>query len=252
MEGHAHQIVDGSPLDPLHLCPATVTTTIKMYLETDASSRVTWSCGGCKRTYRSTTAECNQEDCRGLASRLKTEVTKRTLEAISKDIILQVLPYDQDSGSPPNILSTVKLAEVLLSPHDQDLSGLMASAWNTPTDSANLVCNCLALLEIQAGVNLDDNLEPKEVTPVEQSRLHIKSMRSRSPSASIPGSKPLTESLKLSQTPPESFTSRDISPWTFTAVTKNFLNNFTTNRQSQPLLMYLETLHLNIFPRTLH
>jgi hypothetical protein len=165
LEGHPHQIVDGSPLDPLHLCPATVTTTVKMYLDTEASTRVTWSCGGCKRTYRSTTAECNQEDCSGLSSRLKTEVTKRTLEAIQKDILLQVLPYDQDSCNPPNILSPVKLAEVLLSPHDQELSGLMASAWNTSPNNVNLVCNCLSILEIQAGVSLDDNSEFQEVTP---------------------------------------------------------------------------------------
>jgi hypothetical protein len=165
LEGHPHQIVDGSPLDPLHLCPATVATTVKMYLDTEASTRVTWSCGGCQRTYRSTTAECNQEDCSGLSSRLKSEVTKRTLEAIQHDILLQVLPYDQDGSNPPNILSPVKLAEVLLSPHDQELSGLMASAWNTSPNNGNLVCNCLSILEIQAGVSLDDNLEFQEVTP---------------------------------------------------------------------------------------
>jgi hypothetical protein len=165
LEGHPHQIVDGSPLDPLHLCPATVATTVKMYLDTEASTRVTWSCGGCQRTYRSTTAECNQEDCSGLSSRLKSEVTKRTLEAIQHDILLQVLPYDQDGSNPPNILSPVKLAEVLLSPHDQELSGLMASAWNTSPNNGNLVCNCLSILEIQARVSLDNNLEFQEVTP---------------------------------------------------------------------------------------
>ena len=100
-EGHPHQIVDGSPLDPLHLCPATVASTVKLYLDTEASTRVTWSCGGCKRTYRSTTVECKQEDCSGLSSRLKSEVIQKTLEAIRHDILLQVLPYDQAASLPP-------------------------------------------------------------------------------------------------------------------------------------------------------
>ena len=132
-----------------------------MFLDTAASTRVTWSCGGCHRTFRSTTVECNQDDCSGLSSRLKSEVIKRTVEAIQRDILLQFLPYDQDGSNPPNTLSPVKLAEVLLSPHDQELTGLMASAWNT---SPNLVCNCLSILEVQAGVSLDDTTEFREVT----------------------------------------------------------------------------------------
>ena len=71
-------------------------------------------------------------------------------------------PYDQSASVPPNILSPVKLAEVLLSPHDRELSGLMASAWDcTPS---NLICDCLSILEIQAGVSLDDNPVLQEVT----------------------------------------------------------------------------------------
>jgi hypothetical protein len=111
---------------------------------------------------------CKQEDCSGLSSRLKSEVIQKTLEAIQLDILLQVLPYDQAASLPPNVLSPVKLAEVLLSPHDQELSGLMASAWNcTPN---NLICDCLSILEIQAGVSLDDNPELQEVT---QPLLHV-------------------------------------------------------------------------------
>ena len=96
-EGHPHQIVDGTPLDPLHLCSATVPSTIKLFLDTEATNRVTWSCGGCKRSYRSTTTECKQTDCQGLTSRMKSEVVKRTLEAIRQDILRQVLPYDQSA-----------------------------------------------------------------------------------------------------------------------------------------------------------
>ena len=88
IEGHPHQIVDGSPLDPLHHCSASVPSTIKLFLDTEATNRVTWSCGGCKRSYRSTTTECKQEDCRGLTSRLKSEVIQKTLEAIRLDILL--------------------------------------------------------------------------------------------------------------------------------------------------------------------
>jgi hypothetical protein len=139
-----------------------LSSTVKLFLDTEATNRVTWSCGGCKRSYRSTTTECKQEDCRGLTSRLKSEVIQKTLEAIRLDILLQVLPYDQSASVPPNILSPVKLAEVLLSPHDRELAGLMASAWDcTPN---NLICDCLSILEIQAGVNLDDNLVLQEVT----------------------------------------------------------------------------------------
>jgi hypothetical protein len=129
---------------------------------------VTWSCGGCKQSYRSTTTECKQEDCRGLTSRLKSEVIKMTLEAIRQDILLQVLPYDQSALVPPNILSTVKLAEVLLSPHDRELSGLMASAWDC--NPSTLLCDCLSILEIQAGVSLDEAPVLQEVT---QSTHHL-------------------------------------------------------------------------------
>ena len=153
-EGHPHQIVDGTPLDPLHLCSATVPSTIKLFLDTEATNRVTWSCGGCKRSYRSTTAECRQTDCQGLTSRMKSEVVKRTLEAIRLDILQQVLPYDQTAVGPPHILSPVKLAEVILSPHDRELSGLLSSAWDT--NPSSLLCECLSIMELQAGVSLDD------------------------------------------------------------------------------------------------
>ena len=155
IEGHPHQIVDGTPLDPLHLCPATVPSTIKLFLDTEASNRVTWSCGGCKQTYRSTTTECRQTDCQGLTSRMKSEVVKRTLEAIRLDILKQVLPYDPTAVGPPHILSPVKLAEVILSPHDRELSGLMTSAWDT-NPSSSLLCECLSIMELQASVSLDD------------------------------------------------------------------------------------------------
>jgi hypothetical protein len=137
--------------------------------------------------------ECKQEDCSGLSSRLKSEVIQKTLEAIRHDILLQVLPYDQAASLPPNILSPVKVAEVLLSPHDQELSGVMASAWN---HSPNLICNCLSILEIQAGVSLDDNPEVQEVT---QAPPPCQSFSQLAPQSKLLTSPPWTPLLALIQ-----------------------------------------------------
>ena len=138
--GYPHQVSDGTPLDADHSCAeGSATAMLSAFLRTALIHKMRWSCMGCRHSYHSGTKSCPKSDCQAIRGHTLYEVEMVLVERLSEMLIGLVSwdPVLDTSSDCPELLSGSMMAEMLLSPHNRNLTGLLAGAWDAVDEEDN-------------------------------------------------------------------------------------------------------------------
>ena len=115
-------------MDPTHICSNnTPQKMVISSLQTGLRYRITWSCHGCRSTYRSGTTSCAKVDCKlvyGHSYRQVEEIFLRRVE----EMLLLCEDWVQQEDEFPESISGLMLTETLLAPHGRKLSVMQLGA----------------------------------------------------------------------------------------------------------------------------
>ena len=130
--GYPHQVSDGTPLDADHSCAeGSATAVLSIFLRTALIHKLRWSCLGCRHSYHSGTKSCPKRACQAIRRHTLYEAEMVLVERLSEMLrrLVSRDPVLDNSSDSPELLSGSMLAEMLLSPHNRSMTGLLAGAW---------------------------------------------------------------------------------------------------------------------------
>ena len=111
-----------------------------------------WTCLECGQDNPGTGEHCSQETCQENTSSSRDRALQNILDKMAEELILM---GDPQPNTAVELLSIELILEILFSPHERTLCGLLERAYLTPTEPSDNTCICVGALGL-------DNTSPVE------------------------------------------------------------------------------------------
>ena len=120
-----------------------------------------WTCLGCGQDNPGTGEHCSQELCQENTSSSRGRALQTILDKMEEELILM---GDPQPNTAVELLSIELILEILFSPHERTLCGLLERAYLTPTEPSSNTCICVKAL----GLDTNSPVEEMAMLDLEQ------------------------------------------------------------------------------------
>ena len=132
---------------------------------------IAWTCLGCSQVNPGVREHCSKIDCQENPSSSRGWALQNILDRMTEELILM---GDADTNTAMELISLELILEILLSPHERTMCGLLDEAFLTPVEPSDKTCICvralgldntvdeLAMLELEPGI-VDMEVEDQEM-----------------------------------------------------------------------------------------
>ena len=137
---------------------------------------IAWTCLGCSQVNPGVREHCSKIDCQENPSSSRGWALQNILDRMTEELILM---GDADTNTAMELISLELILEILLSPHERTMCGLLDEAFLTPVEPSDKTCICvralgldntvdeLAMLELEPGI-VDMEVEDQDQMEVDR------------------------------------------------------------------------------------
>ena len=147
-----------------HICDDTTTAlaiTNHLHRNPWGWQALAWTCLGCGQDNPGTGEHCSQELCQENTSSSRGRALQTILDKMEEELILM---GDPQPNTAVELLSIELILEILFSPHERTLCGLLERAYLTPTEPSSNTCICVKAL----GLDTNSPVEEMAMLDLEQ------------------------------------------------------------------------------------